>query len=138
MANIRNQYVFSGTYMPTFTPLLSFYEKTVNLNLTGEGLAAGATWGVFTDNVTVTTTGSSLQIVVPSGFSNIQVVPPNGYDSSTSLINIPSIVSTHGYMNATINFVMQPRYAVEFVASGLPAKTAWSVSINSSICCIIL
>ena len=131
--SIGNQYVFSGTYMPTFTPLLSFYEKTVNLNLTGEGLAAGATWGVFTDNVTVTTTGSSLQIVVPSGFSNIQVVPPNGYDSSTSLINIPSIVSTHGYMNATINFVMQPRYAVEFVASGLPAKTAWSVSINSRI-----
>ena len=133
MCSIGNEYVFSGTYMSTFTPLLSFYIKPVYLNLTEEGLAPGAQWGIFADNVTATTAGTNLQIIVPSGFDNIQVVPPNGYYPSTPSVNIPAIVSTYGYMNATINFVREPTYTVEFVTSGLPAGTVWNVSINSVI-----
>jgi len=126
-------YLLSGDYVSTFTPLLNFYSKETNVNISAKGILPGSVWGISTDNVSLSTTNSYIDAIVPSVINGIELLTPAGYSSKLHTINIPASIAVYHYFNTTVNFIKEPTYSADFIASGLPAGVGWNISIGSKM-----
>ena len=131
MNSLGGGYLLSGDYISTFTPLLNYYSKETNLNISAQGILTGSEWGIFTDNVSLSTTDSYIDVIVPSSINGIHLLSPTGYSSKSQSINLPSSIAIYHNFNTTVNFIKEPTYSADFIANGLPTGEGWTISIGS-------
>ena len=110
----------------SFLPL-----PTVSVTFAESGLPSGTGWSVVLNS---TTMNSSAATIVFPGFSagtyNFTIAPAAGYDPSPAASQVT--VST---TNVTVNVSFSRpagTYTIEFLQSGLPNGTAWTVVLNGT------
>lgn len=108
-------------------PSASLYDVTFSES----GLPTGARWNVTVSGFTVTVLTDRLVETLPNGSFAFAVVAPHGYQADPSS---GSDEVEGGPLAIAILFgpPSPPRYEVEFVESGLPLGTSWSVALNGT------
>ncbi|BCS92367.1 hypothetical protein [Metallosphaera javensis (ex Sakai et al. 2022)] len=89
-------------------------------------LPFGTPWSVTINGTTKSSTSNEITFSVPMGVYGYSISSPNGFT--------PNISSGAIYVNENTTIYIkftQMLYRVEFVESGLPLNTNWSVSINN-------
>ncbi|MFZ0892780.1 MAG: hypothetical protein WB778_00765 [Thermoplasmata archaeon] len=97
------------------------------------GLPANSGWSVQVDGQLTSTTGTTAQTELQNGSYSYSIDPPSAYVASPA----SGIVQVHGTpVRIPINFQPadggSPTFDVKFIPTGLPATTAWEVSLRSS------
>jgi photosystem II stability/assembly factor-like uncharacterized protein len=100
-----------------------------NITFAETGLSYPATWGVSLDGITEMTSGKDLTFNVSNGRYNFTIITPDGYGVALSAggVNVD-----YGDVNLNISFVHLKTYNIEFVESGLPSGTTWTVTLNGT------
>lgn len=110
---------------------ISFTRVNYTLTFAEAGLPAGTPWTVqVTSSAGAVSTVSSTTydtFVVPNGSIAWAVTPIGGY--ATNWSGVTAIQGAPGRVNLTFRVV---DYSVTFHETGLPAGTAWEVSLNGS------
>lgn len=106
-------------FHPVPTYLVTFSET---------GLPAGTTWSLDFSGVNWSVTGGTVAVTVPNGTYAYSVGAGNQYEASPSQ---GSIGVSGAPLGVTIVFT-EVTYGVSFTETGLPSKTSWSVTVQSS------
>lgn len=125
---------------PAPSVLASAAGPGYNVTFSESGLPSGTNWSVHLAFIgcgcsgvrtTVVSPNASIVIPAPNGSYRYKVFPVLGYyvvGPSHGLVNVT------GAAPAPVSVVFAPvvRYAVEFTETGLPAGTAWTVSVSGN------
>ena len=128
----NGNFLFSGTNMDSFTPILSSYNALVNLTVNANGLQTNAQWGITFDNITYDTTGSSISVVLPASSGSLKIIPPIGYSTSESVISLGASTLLYTSSVNDVSFSPVVTYPTSFVESGLPAGSNWSLLLDGN------
>ncbi len=103
------------------------YSRTYGVTFTESGLPSGVSWGLnFNGNNTSAISGSSIAFSVPNGTYSFSANSAKGYDATPT----SGYVVVNGEpLNLMLNFSMKS-YSLNFVSSGVPAGTTWTMVIN--------
>lgn len=107
-----------ATVTVAFTP----FESPVTF--TESGLIAGASWTLHVGASTVSSTSSGQVVDLSNGTWAYSATGPAGYAAPTGTISVS------GPASINVQFSVET-YSVTFVESGLPAGTAWSITLNA-------
>ena len=103
---------------------------TYTLTFTEAGLAASVSWSVALNGGTpVASSGTSNTFVEPNGTYSFTVGGAAGYAVTPASGNV-TVAGTS--VTKALVFTLMTTYAVEFIESGLPAGTSWSVFVAGS------
>jgi hypothetical protein len=108
--------------------LVGFYRPpppNYTVVLTEAGLTPGTAWTVTVRNATVRSTTSSMDFSEPNGTYGYQVAPLAGFRATPPN---SSFTVSGGPTYVTVRYAAL--YVVEFVQSGLPTGTPWSVALR--------
>ncbi|HZY71465.1 MAG TPA: hypothetical protein VFF67_10880 [Thermoplasmata archaeon] len=101
---------------------------TYRVTFLESGLPAGAVWSVQLGNLTNVTRNVSAGFSEPNGSYAFTVGAPAGYSANPT----HGTVLVHGAGGPRPVVFARISYSVDFVESGLPGGTAWSVSFNGT------
>ncbi|MCI4372385.1 MAG: hypothetical protein L3K02_01885 [Thermoplasmata archaeon] len=105
----------------------------VQFSENGSVLPVGTWWGVDTTSGTsVDTNGTSVTLYLTNGTYNYTVLAPG----STNISAVPDtgyVTVSGAPVNITVTYVFgPPEYPIQFVESGLPARTNWGVYLGGN------
>lgn len=112
--------IYSGTLFVIPSESLPEYRIT----FAETGLAVGSSWSVTINGILRSTSDASITFTAPNGTYHFDTNSALGYLASPS----SGIVSVAGG-SVTVSLAFHPGYPVTFSEVGLPAGTAWSVSL---------
>ncbi len=111
----------AGDYVPlTFATLYTVTFREA-------GLAGGTPWSLTSEGVERSSTSSTIVLQSPDGSYPYSLGPVPGYAVPT-----PKSFTVSG-ANVTVSLTFRLDYPVTFTASGLPANTTWSITVESTL-----
>lgn len=102
-----------------------FTAVLYGLTFTETGLPSGDSWSVTSCAGTQTSSGATIEFQAPDGTCSYSVTAPIAYSASPAS---GSVVISGAPVAVGIAFALT-LYAVQFVETGLPAGTAWTVAL---------
>ena len=109
-----------------FINFSEIFPRLYNVTLTETGLPSGASWSITLNNITKSSTNSTIVFNEPNGTYSYTIGIYQGY----SAFPYSGTVTVNGAnVNVAITFT-QVKYSVTFTESGLSSGTSWSVTLN--------
>ncbi|MFI5418186.1 MAG: YncE family protein [Candidatus Lutacidiplasmatales archaeon] len=137
LAGVGGWHLRKGNYRGSFTMSgnalsynLTFARVTYSLTIQESGLPTGTNWSVTLLGTTVTTSSATTTFRVPNGTYTFRVSGIAGWRLSSGQYKGSVYV---GGSNTVVTETFVPaKYWVTFKESGLPAGTAWNVTIGGT------
>ncbi len=123
---LTNTIVSGGIYSNSLS-LMNFSMVPVNITFRAQGLPEGVDWGIEINGYNVSTSNSSITLQVLPGMLNYTVISPSGYMTN---ITGHTVVTAFNF-SVIIHF--HRLFAVNFLETGIPTGTSWSVKINGEL-----
>jgi len=101
---------------------------TYTVTFTQSGLPLSTGWGITIAGSTHSGSGASIIIALVNGSYTFAPVPVAGYSNSSG----GPLVVAGSSLNRNVAYTKLVTYATTFTESGLPAGTAWNVTIGST------
>lgn len=123
-------YNTSSAYVVNITFAVASGSYLVTFNETG--LPSGTPWAVNLSGVAVGSTGSSISFPRTNGTYGFSIAPTGGYTPTPSS---GTVTVAGASVMVAVAFGPTPppsNYSVDFVATGLPNTTAWSITIDGA------
>jgi PKD repeat protein len=110
------------------TVAVGFSALTFSVSFEASGLPVSLSYSIRLDGASQSSTGGWVNFTAPDGTHPFQVTAPAGYNATPPRGNV-----TVSDANQTFPIQFTPiLYAVTFIESGLPAGTAWSVTLGGT------
>ena len=123
---LTNSIVTGGIYSNSLS-LMNFSMIPVNVTFSEQGLPKGENWGIEINGYKVSTSNMSITLQVLPGMLNYTVIAPSDY--TTNITGHAAVTS----FNSSVIIHFHRLYTVNFLETGIPADTSWSVNINHEI-----
>jgi hypothetical protein len=105
---------------------LSFVQVTYTLGFSESGLPSGTSWTVTIEGSYLSSSTSSIDFTEPNGTYSYAITPVAGYSTTWK----GSATVDGGPATVDVEF-SQVTYGLEFVETGLPASSSWTVTVDT-------